>query len=63
VQEHLALAEPSRFFRPPYVGGRGWVGVRLDGDVEWEEVAAVCEDAYRVVAPKHLVAELDERRT
>jgi hypothetical protein len=63
AQEHLAVAEPNRFFRPPYVGGRGWVGVRLDGNVEWEEVAHMCEDAYRVVAPKHLVAELDGRRT
>jgi hypothetical protein len=59
VQEQLA-AEPRRYFRPPYVGGRGWIGVRLDGPVDWDDVAALCEDAYRVVAPKKLVARLDE---
>ena len=56
AQEALVGAEPGRFFRPPYVGGRGWLGVRLDGDVDWDEVAAICEDAYRVVAPARLVA-------
>src|SRR4029077_3334234 len=55
VQEHLAATEPDRFFRPPYVGHRGWVGVRLDVDVDWDEVEAICEDAYRVVAPKKLI--------
>ena len=59
VQEELVAAEPDRFFRPPYVGGRGWIGVRMDGVVDWDEVAAICEDAYRVVAPKKLVALLD----
>jgi hypothetical protein len=57
VQEELVAAEPDRFFRPPYVGGRGWIGVRMDGrTIDWDEVAAICEDAYRVVAPKKLVA-------
>jgi len=51
--------EPERFFRPPYVGGRGWLGVRLDSDVDWEEVAAICADAFRTVAPKKVVAALD----
>lgn len=56
VQEELVAEEPHRFFRPPYVGGRGWLGVRLDVDVDWEEMAGIVEDAYRVVAPKKLVA-------
>ena len=56
VQEALVAEEPDRFFRPPYVGGRGWLGVRLDVDVDWEEMAGIVEDAYRVVAPKKLVA-------
>lgn len=60
AQEELVASEPDRFFRPPYVGGRGWIGVRLDGDVDWNEIAAVCREAYRVVAPKNLVASLDE---
>jgi hypothetical protein len=60
VQEEMVAMEPDRFFRPPYVGHRGWLGVRLDGRVDWSEVAEICRDAYRVVAPKALVARLDE---
>lgn len=59
VQEQLVEAEPERFFRPPYVGHRGWLGVRLDVDPDWEEMAAICVEAYRQVAPKKLVAQLD----
>jgi hypothetical protein len=51
-------ADDPQFFRPPYVGGRGWLGLRLDGDVAWTEVAEVLEDAYRTVAPARLVAQL-----
>ncbi|MGC9665852.1 MmcQ/YjbR family DNA-binding protein [Planosporangium sp. 12N6] len=59
AQEELVADAPHRFFRPPYVGGRGWVGVRLDVDLDWDEIAELCEDAYRVVAPATLVARLD----
>lgn len=59
AQAELVETEPDRFFRPPYVGGRGWLGVRLDGDVDWDEIAALCRDAFRVVAPKTLAARLD----
>jgi hypothetical protein len=59
VQGELVAAEPERFFRPPYVGGRGWLGVRLDVDLDWDEIARICEDAYRVVAPAKLLALLD----
>ena len=59
VQEQLVEQEPARFFRPPYVGGRGWLGVCLDVDPDWEEMAEICADAYRQVAPKRLVALLD----
>jgi hypothetical protein len=59
VQESLVETEPDRFFRPPYVGHRGWIGVRLDVAPDWDEIASVCEDAYRCVAPKRLVAQLD----
>jgi len=54
VQEELTGTEPDRFFRPPYVGHRGWIGVRLAGDVDWDEVAAICRDAHGVVAPARL---------
>lgn len=59
VQAEVVEAEPDRFFVPPYVGGRGWIGLRLDGRVDWAEVAAVCEDAFRQIAPATLVARLD----
>ena len=60
VQAQLAEQEPDRFFVPPYVGHRGWLGVRLDVDVDWDEVAGIVEDSYRQVAPKTLVKLLDE---
>lgn len=63
VQAEVVEAEPDRFFKPPYVGTRGWIGLRLDGAVDWDEVAAVCEDAYRVIAPPRLVAELGTHLT
>ncbi len=58
-QETLVQQDPTRFYRPPYVGHRGWLGVRLDTDPDWDEVAALVEDAYRLVAPKTLIARLD----
>jgi len=59
AQAELVTSEPPRFFRPPYVGHRGWVGVRLDLDVDWDEVGRIAEDAYRQVAPRTLVARLE----
>ncbi|WP_300612959.1 MmcQ/YjbR family DNA-binding protein [Trebonia sp.] len=61
AQGELIAEAPSRFFRPPYVGGRGWISVRLDGDVDWAEIAELCRDAYRAVAPARLAALLDSR--
>ena len=51
----------GRFFVPPYVGPKGWIGARLDGQCDWDQVALVLEDAYRMVAPKKLLAEFDSR--
>jgi hypothetical protein len=56
VQAGLVDAAPERYFVPPYVGSRGWIGVRLDRDVPWDEIAGVIEDAYVARAPKTLVA-------
>jgi hypothetical protein len=56
VQEELVRTEPGRFFRPPYVGHRGWLGVRLDVDVDWAEIDRIVREAYRLVAPKTLAA-------
>jgi hypothetical protein len=58
AQEGLIASDPGRFFRPPYVGHRGWVGVRLDGEVDWDQIADLCEDAFRAVASKRLIEAL-----
>lgn len=58
AQRAAVAEEPERFFVPPYVGHRGWLGVRLDRDPDWDEVAAIAADAYRQVAPKALVTRL-----
>ena len=59
VQEELVRTEPERFFRPPYVGHRGWLGVRLDVDVDWGEIDRIVREAYRLVAPKTLAAQVE----
>jgi hypothetical protein len=57
TQDLLVRADPDRFFVPPYMGPRGWIGVRLeDGIADWAEIAEVIEEAYRVTAPKRLLA-------
>jgi hypothetical protein len=62
AQRSMVASDPERFFVPPYVGGRGWLGVYLDLDVpvDWDEIAEIVEDAYRMVAPKKLVELLDD---
>jgi hypothetical protein len=54
VQAAVVDADPERYFVPPYVGHRGWIGVRLDRGLGWDEVAGVIEDAHEAVtgAPK-----------
>ena len=55
MQKMLVEADPERFFVPPYVGHRGWLGVRLDRGLDWDELAGIVEDAYAEVAPPKLV--------
>jgi hypothetical protein len=55
MQKMLVEADPERFFVPPYVGHRGWLGVRLDRGLDWDEFAGIAEDAYAEVAPRKLV--------
>jgi hypothetical protein len=55
IQGMLVEADPERFFVPPYVGHRGWLGVRLDRGLDWDELAGIAEDAYAEVAPRKLV--------
>jgi hypothetical protein len=59
VQAALIDEDPLHFFRPPYVGHKGWVGVRIDGDPDWRIVAGLVREAYREVAASRLVAQLE----
>ncbi|MGH7554312.1 MAG: MmcQ/YjbR family DNA-binding protein [Longimicrobiales bacterium] len=59
-QALMVKAAPDRFFVPPYVGPSGWIGIRLDGKVDWEDVGALLRDSYRLIAPKKLAAQLAE---
>ena len=53
-QAEMVRIAPERFYVPPYVGVNGWVGLRLDVDVDWDEVAGVIEQAYKMCAEKSL---------
>lgn len=53
-QSLMINAHPERFFKPPYVGPSGWIGVWLDGDCDWTEVGSLLRDGYRLVASKKL---------
>jgi hypothetical protein len=55
MQEALIAGQPEHYFRPPYVGHRGWVGVLLDSGLDWNEIAGALEDAFCEIAPKSLV--------
>ena len=59
VQDMLIQTDPTRFYKPPYVGPSGWIGVRLDTAVDWDELQDFLEDSYRLVAPRKLAALLD----
>jgi hypothetical protein len=61
VQEQLVADRPEQFFRPPYVGHRGWLGVRLDRGGPLEELTDLCEDAYCTVAPTALARRVRSR--
>ena len=64
AQEVLVGAEPARFFRPPYVGHKGWVGIRLDQGpdwpLDWDEVARQVRRSYRLIAPKRLAGSVPD---
>jgi hypothetical protein len=51
LQEALVEEEPEHYFVPPYVGPRGWIGVRLDRGLDWAAVAEAIETAYLVRRP------------
>ena len=58
AQEALLARDPARYFRPPYVGGRGWVALVLDGNPDWAEVATLLREAFLLVAGRRLAARL-----
>ena len=60
VQDILVDSNPERFFVPPYVGHHGWVGIWLDGELDWEEIADLVRESYRMTAPKRLSARMDQ---
>jgi predicted DNA-binding protein (MmcQ/YjbR family) len=59
-QAILVGADPELFFVPPYVGSKGWIGMRLDAKPDWNEVATIVRRSYRLTAPKKLAAQIGE---
>ena len=62
AQQALVQSDPERFFVPPYSGPKGWIGAYLDVDQDWDGIAELIEESYRLIAPKRLVKLLDEGR-
>ncbi|MDQ3037053.1 MAG: MmcQ/YjbR family DNA-binding protein [Myxococcota bacterium] len=62
AQETLIESDPDRFYRPKYLGPSGWVGMRLEGEVDWEQVRFLLVEGWRLVAPKRAIAQLDASR-
>ncbi|MBX9698063.1 MAG: MmcQ/YjbR family DNA-binding protein [Acetobacteraceae bacterium] len=59
-QAVLVGADPARFFAPPYVGPKGWIGIRLDKRPDWAEVGLLVRRSYRLVAPRKLAMQVIE---
>jgi predicted DNA-binding protein (MmcQ/YjbR family) len=51
AQEILISSDSKRFFKPPYMGHKGWVGVRLDSKPDWEQLTAILKDGYEMSLP------------
>lgn len=62
-QEVLVGAFPERYYRPPYLGGKGWIGCWLDDAAlpDWDEIEDLIVESYRLVAPKRLVKQMDQQ--
>lgn len=54
LQEVLVESDPGRYFVPPYLGHKGWVGIRLEGNLDWDDVIDLIEESYQMIAPKRL---------
>lgn len=60
-QSLMLSAQPEKFFKPPYVGPSGWIGVYLDRSPDWDEVGELLRDAWRMTAPKKLITTSEQR--
>jgi hypothetical protein len=61
-RDMLVNSEPGHYFVPPYVGHHGWIGVRLDTDLDWDFVGHLVEQSYRITAPKKLSALINQNK-
>lgn len=59
--ERAALADDPRVYVPAYLGPSGWIGVDLDSDTDWDEVAELLDASFRMTAPRRAITELDAR--
>ena len=61
AQEAYVGSEPERYFRPPYLGGNGWIGIWLNPEVDpdWDEIEEIVKESYRLIAPKRLAAQVE----
>jgi predicted DNA-binding protein (MmcQ/YjbR family) len=55
-----ALLRDDRFYPTPYAARQGWVSIRLDGRIDWDEIRGLLREAYRAVANKRMLKALDE---
>ena len=62
VQQALVGSDPEKFYLPPYVASKGWIGIRLDVEQDWDELEELIEESWRRTAPKRVVAQLDADR-
>ena len=61
IQDMLVHEDADRYFAPPYVGPKGWLGIRLDRRPNWKSVEELLRDAYLLTAPRRIAAKLEER--
>ena len=55
-QALMIRAQPDQYFKPPYVGPSGWVGVYLDQSPDWDEVAELLRDGWKMIGGEKAVA-------
>jgi hypothetical protein len=60
AQEILVGSQPDRYYRPKYVGHKGWIGVNMEGRVDWAQAADLIRESYRMTATKKILALLDD---